>query len=387
MPESTRETAFQPAMRLREIVAGVFLGCLALGLAMSTFAQPALGADELHQRWSVERANRWCENQPWLVGCDYIPSTAVNQIETWQAESFDSKTIDRELGWAEDLGFNTIRVFLHDLVWEAEPVAFKKRFGEFLAVCQKHRVRVIVTLFTNGCYGYEGEPRLGRQPDPTPGVHNSGWVQSPGAVIVNDPSRWGRLEKYVKDVVGTFARDDRVVMWSLYNEPENTKKGARSLPLLREVFRWARTVDPSQPLTAPIWRIPTSRSTASGIAPFLEDNCDVLSFHCYGGPNEMRAFVQRLKTSGRPLVCTEYMARPKSTFEEILPILKSERVGAISFGLVAGKTNTCYPWGSKPGSPEPAVWQHDILRLDGTPFDARETALIRQLTGRGFPRK
>jgi hypothetical protein len=344
-------------------------------------AQRSLAAEESGQRWPNEKANQWQKSQPWLVGCNYIPSSAINQIETWQAESFDRKTIDRELGWAESLGFNTIRVFLHDLVWEADPSAFKKRFGEFLGICQKHRIRVIVTLFTNGCYGYEGEPHLGKQPEPAPGVHNSGWVQSPGAIIVNDPTRWGRLETYVKDVVGAFGQDGRVVMWSLYNEPENTKKGARSLPLMRKVFEWARSVNPSQPLTAPIWRMPDNRSAPSEIVRFLVDTCDVMSFHCYGGPDQMKPLIKWLKTFDRPLVCTEYMARPKSTFQAILPILKAEQVGAISFGLVAGKMNTYFPWGSKAGSPEPKVWHHDILRRDGTPFDPAETALVRQLTG------
>jgi hypothetical protein len=118
----------------------------------------------------------------------------------------------------------------------------------------------------------------------------------------------------------------------------------------------------------------------AGIVRFLEENCDVLSFDRDGGPGEMKAFIRRLKTLGRPLVCTEYMARPKPTFDGILPILKAERVGAISFGLVAGKMSTYYPWGSKPGSPEPKVWHHDILRRDGTPFSAEEVVLIRQLT-------
>ena len=171
-------------------------------------------------------------------------------------------------------------------------------------------------------------------------------------------------------------------MWCLYNEPENTKKGARSLPLLRKVFDWARSVQPSQPLTAPIWRLPDNRSKSLDIVTFLEENCDVMSFHCYGGPSDMQAFVQMLKTFGRPVICTEYMARPKSTFQSILPILKAEHVGAISFGLVAGKMNTYFPWGSKAGTPEPKVWFHDIFRRDGTPFDPLETALIRRLTGR-----
>jgi len=358
------------------------LSSFALALAILAAPRLASGAEKPQQRWSTERANQWYKNQPWPVGCNYIPSSAINQIETWQAESFDPKTIDRELGWAEDLGFNTVRVFLHDLVWEADPSGFKTRLGQFLDLCRKHHMRAIVTFFTNGCYGYMGEPTLGKQPDPTPGVHNSGWVQSPGAVNVNDPTKWGRLETYIKDVVGAFAQDDRILMWSLYNEPESTKKGAKSLPLLRKVFEWARSVNPSQPLTAPIWKFPNSRSTALDIVCFLGENCDVMTFHCYGGPDEVKAFIKLLKAFGRPMVCTEYMARTRgSTFQNTLPIYKRERVGAISFGLVAGKMNTHFPWGSKEGAPEPKVWFHDILRRDGTPFDPQEIALIKQLTG------
>ena len=171
-------------------------------------------------------------------------------------------------------------------------------------------------------------------------------------------------------------------MWSLYNEPENRAKGARSLPLMRKVFAWARSVNPSQPLTAPIWQLPASPTTALDIVSFLGENCDVMSFHCYGGPKDVERFIKLLKAFDRPVICTEYMARPHSTFQEILPILKRERVGAISFGLVAGKGNFFFPWRSKKGSPEPKVWHHDILRSDGTPFDPNETALIRQLTAR-----
>ena len=352
-----------------------------LTMAVATTAQMVAAAEAPAGRWSVEKANRWYKNVPWPIGCNYIPSIAINQIETWQADSFDPKTIDRELGWAEGLGFNTARIFLHDLVWEADPAGFKNRIDEFLAICQKHHTRAIVTFFTNGCYGFEGEAQLGKQPDPVPGVHNSGWVQTPGAARVNDPAQWGRLEKYIKDVISTFAQDDRVLVWCLYNEPENTKKGSKSLPLMRKTFEWARSVNPSQPLTAPLMRLPGSKNSDPDMASFLGESCDVMSFHCYGKPTDMEKFITLLKTHGRPMFCTEYMARPRSTFEGILPILKRERVGAINFGLVAGKGNFYFPWGSKPGTPEPKVWHHDILRPDGSPYDPNETALIRLLTG------
>jgi len=328
-------------------------------------------------RWSAERVNQWYDRMPWPVGCNFIPSTAINQIETWQAESFDSATMDRELGWAEGLGFNTVRIFLHDLVWEADPDGFKKRLDAFLGLCQKHRQRAIVTFFTNGCYyGFNREVKLGKQPDPIPGVHNSGWVQTPGAASVNDPATWGRLEKYVKDVIGTFAKDERVLLWYLYNEPWNTAKGAKSLPLMRETFAWAREVNPSQPLTSCLG--------ADGLTPmnvFLSEACDVLTFHNYEGPKSVEAQIKQYKAFGRPLLCGEYMARPRSTFQTILPIFKRERVMAMNFGLVAGKGNFFMPWGSKENSPEPKVWLHDILRKDGTPFDPAETALIKRLTG------
>ncbi len=42
---------------------------------------------EKGKRWSVEKANEWYAKQPWLVGCNFIPSTAVNQLEMWQEET------------------------------------------------------------------------------------------------------------------------------------------------------------------------------------------------------------------------------------------------------------------------------------------------------------
>ena len=69
-------------------------------------------------QWSKDKANAWYEEKGWLLGCNYAPSSAVNQLEMWEADTFDPKTIDRELSWAEGLGFNTLRVFLHHLLWE-----------------------------------------------------------------------------------------------------------------------------------------------------------------------------------------------------------------------------------------------------------------------------
>ncbi len=345
-------------------------------LVRLTAAEPEDGPAE---RWSAERANQWYKNQPWPIGCNYTPSTAINQIETWQADTFDPETIDRELALAASIGFNTVRMFSHDLVWEADPEGFKNRVRQALDICEKHHMRVIFTFFTNGCYGFAGEPKLGKQPDPLPGVHNSGWVQTPGVTSVNDPTKWGRLERYVKDVITTFRDDERILIWHLYNEPGNPTKGCKSLHLLRKTFEWARQVNPSQPLSAPFeWRTPDD------MTQFLEENCDVMTFHSYAGPKTLSAkWLDRLEAYGRPAICTEYMGRTRgSTFQAILPIFHRERIGAISFGLVTGKMNTQFPWKSEKGSPEPKVWFHDIFRPDGTPFDPEEIALIKRLSGK-----
>src|SRR6476619_2930848 len=93
-------------------------------------------------QWTTEQANAWYAKQPWFAGCNYAPSTAINQLEMWQAETFDPKTIDRELTWAEDLGFNSIRVFLHHLVWQQDPKAYIKRIDQFLRIANKHKIGV-----------------------------------------------------------------------------------------------------------------------------------------------------------------------------------------------------------------------------------------------------
>lgn len=331
----------------------------------------------LQRRWSAEKANRWYDSQPWIIGCNYVTSTAINQIEMWQEETFDPETIEKEMALAESIGFNTVRVFIHDLIWEADAEGFKKRLDRFFDICEKHHIKVIFTFFTNGSYSFKPfEPYLGKQPDPVPGVHNSGWVQSPGSKDVNDPNKWGRLERYVRDIISTYANDDRILLWCLYNEPWNKNKGANTLPLLREVFDWARDINPTQPLTATI-----RGGSLNEMDCFLLENCDVITFHSYESIDAVKPKVQLYKDFGRPVVCTEYMARPRgSTFGAILPFFQSERIGAISFGLVAGKGNFQYPWGSKEGSPEPAIWFHDIFRNDGAPYDINEVRLIKELS-------
>jgi len=356
----------------------------------------ATSAPAQSSRWSEQKANDWYAHQPWLVGSNYIPKSAINELEMWQQASFDPAQIDKELGWAEALGMNTMRVFLHDLLWQQDEPGFRKRIDEFLTIAARHHIRPLIVLF-DSCW--DPAPQLGPQHAPVPGVHNSGWVQSPGAKALADPTEYPRLKAYVQGVVGAFAKDDRILGWDVWNEPGSfgggdysktelkyADKMARVKGLLPQAFAWAREVNPTQPLTSAPWDIDTSKDETAPdeIERIQLRESDIITFHNYSWPEDFKAEVAWLRRFHRPIICSEFMARPVgSTFDAILPIAKQERVGAINWGFVAGKTQTYYPWESWEHpyvKHQPPVWFHEVLRSDGTPYRQAEVDLIRQLT-------
>ena len=326
--------------------------------------------------WSEERAEKWGEETPWLRGANFNPSTAINQLETWQEESFDPETIDRELGWAEGIGFNCMRVYLHHLAWQIDKEGFKNRMDQYLGIADRHGIGTIFVFFDD-CWNAVYDK--GRQPGPQPGIHNSGWVRDPGDLLFHDPSLMDTLKAYVTDVMGTFSEDDRIVLWDLYNEPGNNGLGNRSMPLLKNVFSWARQVHPDQPVSAGVWN-----KALTDLNRFQLEHSDIITYHNYADQEHHRQAIDSLRTLHRPLICTEYMARTRgSRFENIMPMLKEEKIGAINWGLVSGKSNTIYAWDTPiPDGSEPEIWFHDIFRQDGTPFDQAEIDLIRELTGK-----
>ena len=357
---------------------------------------PASSAHAQTNRWTEQKANEWYAQQPWLVGSNYIPKSAINELEMWQDATFDPEQIDKELGWAEAMGMNTMRVFLHDLAWQQDAAGFTKRIERFLSIASRHHVRPIFVLF-DSCW--DPLPHLGPQHPPIPGVHNSGWVQSPGAAALADSKQYLRLKAYVVGVVGAFAKDERILAWDVWNEPgadnagsypkqELKDKEARVAALLPQAFAWAREANPTQPLTSGVWDVDMSRDTdkQSELQQIQVRESDVITFHNYSWPENFRREIEWLRRFNRPIICTEYMARSAgSTFDTILPIAKQERVGAVNWGFVAGKTQTYLPWDSwqRPYVlQQPQIWFHEILREDGAPYRQAEVDLIRQLTGK-----
>ncbi|MEY3175919.1 MAG: hypothetical protein RLZZ436_3833 [Planctomycetota bacterium] len=379
--------------RRQLLSAAVSAGLLSLPV-LSGFADEQELVADAAGRWTVERARRWYAEQPWLAGCNYMPSTAINQLEMFQAETFAPAVIDREFGLAEGLGFNSVRIFLHDLLWQQDSRGFLKRCEQVLESADAHGIRVMFVLF-DSCW--HPLPRLGPQPQPLPHTHNSGWVQSPGVEVLQKPAEWGRLKEYVQGVIGHFRSDRRVVVWDIWNEPDNFDGGAAKRPgleprnkpelvnrLLAEVFGWAREIDPLQPLTSGVWRDSENIRQLDACKRIQLSHSDVISFHTYGDAASLNRCLTNLGRYGRPLLCTEFMARPNgSVFEPHLQLMRDQKCGAWCWGFINGRSQTIYPWDSwtKEYSGPPAEWFHDVLQSDGTPFRQSEVDYIRQVTG------
>ena len=376
------------AMRLRSTV-------LLVALTVMLLISGAVVAAAASPRWSEARAAAWYAEQPWLIGANYVPANAINQLEMWQVETFDPDRIDRELGWAQALGMNTMRVFLHDLLWQQDAEGFRRRIERFLQIAARHGIRPMLVLF-DSCWN--PHPQLGPQPSPRAGVHNSGWVQSPSAEALADPAQYARLQSYVTGIVGAFANDRRILAWDVWNEPTNVNDtifpGAEApakvelvLALLPRVFIWARAAGASQPLTSALWIPEDDWSSPQRMKPIERmqiRESDIISFHNYQPPREFERHLRSLMRYRRPIILSEYLARGfGSTIEGILPIAKRYKVGAIQWGLVAGKTQTYFPWDSwqRPYVDRPlTIWHHDLLRADGSPYSQTEANFIRALT-------
>ncbi|MCX6607050.1 MAG: 1,4-beta-xylanase [Acidobacteria bacterium] len=345
--------------------------------------------------WSEEKAKKWYAKSAWLVGANYIPASAINQLEMWQGDTFNPGQIDQEFGWAQAIGMNTMRIYLHHLLWQEDKKGLLRRMDTLLELAEKHRIKPIFVLF-DSCW--DPYPQVGRQRAPQKGVHNSGWLQSPGSVTLQKVSDTPKLEAYVRGVVGAFHRDRRILAWDIWNEPDNwndsSYKKVEPLDKLKQVerllpqaFAWARDERPIQPLTSGVWKGDwSSDDKLTSIERIQLAQSDVISFHNYDAPAKLKARIDSLRRFNRPILCTEYMARGNgSTFEGSLPIGKAEGVAMINWGLVQGKTQTHLPWDSwkQPyTNREPSVWFHEIFRPDGSPYKPEEVEFIRKTTAR-----
>ncbi len=322
-------------------------------------------------RWDTLRIWNWYDSLGTVKGVNYIPRTAVNSVEMWMEDTFDSDTIDEELGWARDIGYTSIRVQLQFTVWKDDPDGFLKRMDKLLEIASSHGLRVVPVLFDD--LNLAGQPpRIGAQPGPVPGQYNARWVPSPASATVKDRTQWPVLEKYVKAVMGSFKRDKRVLYWDLYNTAGNSGLWEETLPLLDQTFNWARAIDPSQPLAVAAWK-----EFGSAMAARKLERSDLVTFQSFDSAEGVEARLLLLQRYKRPIICSDWLMRQTGNdFENVLPMFATYRVGWFNRGLVAGKTQMQVQQAQYRSETDPDLWQQDVLREDGSPYDEKELELI-----------
>lgn len=391
-------------MRSRFWLAFAAAAAMAVPLQAQTVPAPYATAQEAIRgnpaRWPAAKARQWYAQQDWILGANYTNASAINQLDMFQAATWNPAEIDKEFGWARKFGMNSMRVYLHDLLYKQDPEGFKRRFGELLAIAAKHDIKIMPVLFDSV---WNPDPKLGPQHPPIPGVHNSGWVQSPSRADLIDPANDAHFRRYVEDMVGTFGKDPRILLWDLWNEPDNDGGGSyrdeemaqekiRIEQLMPQIFAWARAQNPTQPLSAGVWIGPDWSPGAPQLTPLQRiqlAESDVITFHNYEWPEQFEARVAQLRPYGRPLICTEWMARSAgSNVATVLPIAHRENIGMINWGFVKGEIQTHLPWDSweRPYTlQQPVVWFHDLLHPDGRPYREREAEIFRSLSARKPP--
>lgn len=333
-------------------------------------------------RRSCEKINCWLEKYPLPIGINYVTSDAVNSLEMWMKDTFNPEKIEKELATASSTGFNSIRVFLPFTVWKHERKDFLNSFDVFLDICEKNSLSVLPILFDDCAFDFGSEPVYGRQPEPVPGVHNSRWVPSPGFSVQDDPEGLKLCLSYLDDIIGDHRSDAIIIAWDIHNEPGNTKRRSKCMPLLTAAFEEARSISPDQPLTAGVWL----HQGNDEVNRWQLENSDIISVHAYTPLERTRELVNKYRQPGRPFFITEWMHRPAgNTIKDHLPYFHSEKIGCWQWGMIVGKTQTNLSWKTMNGGvpePDPQLWQHDLLYPDGTPYDPEEIRMIRSF-GKG----
>ena len=332
---------------------------------------PKPGQSGTHSRWDGDRVRRWYDNLGVVKGVNYIPRNAVNSTDMWRKETFDPDLINEELGWVRKAGYTTLRVQLQYIAWKEDPKGFMERLEKFMDLAARNTLKVVPVLFDDKNFA-NMDPVAGPQPEPIPGKNNARWVPSPGPAAVKDRSTWPDLEKYFRDVMEKYKGDDRVVYWDLYNRAGDSELWEATLPLMDQVFNWARDIDPKQPLAAPAWTKPNSAMTVHKL-----ERSDIVTFQSFETAGQIEALLTLLKRYDRPIICSDWLMRQRDNdFEKILPLFSVHRVGWFNRGLVNGKTQEWIQQDQYRSADRPELWQHDVLKPNGDAYDPKEIERI-----------
>lgn len=351
------------------------------------------------KRWSPKKANEWYAQMGWLRGCNFLPSNCKGFLDMFQSYQSDEHLAcaDAELALAASLGYNSIRFLLNFNVWRLEHDHLLKQFDAYLSLCKKHGMTAMVMLGCDCCV-----PKTKLYTPPALGEQRVDWGwhggtkhsafedrKEVGHHLLDIPEFRELYYAFIREIITIHKEDPRICVWDLYNEPGNSNRDEITLPHLQKFFEIAREIDPIQPLTACLWRWDDAQfETPSPCAQFCLDNADIITYHNYENLEKNVRIIRFLRRFGRPVMNTEWMARPLgSTVFDLFPLFYLENVSCFNWGLVAGKAQYFECWNNIWDRYEAGVdenidfrlWFHDLFRPSHRPYDPKETALIRRI--------
>lgn len=358
----------------------------------------------MRERWSESQAWDWYEKKPWVMGINYVPSITLHAVELWQEDTYPEviESVRKEFILMQDIGLNSVRMFLPFHIWFHEKEKFLERLDCFLDELASRNITMMPVLF-NDCVGF------GRPKDITPHMshgwqqydigHHGGHKKNPftgeqeqiGWCLWDEPEWQETLEEYLIALLERFGKDERIYIWDLWNEPGNSNRHDRSIPYIKRVFEIARNINPVQPLTAGVWSYPESYGVDDSVdvetvQRLALDESDIITFHQYEGIERVNRVVKQLQKEKRPMLNTEWLNRIQDNFvQDNLPLYYKERIGSYSWGLVAGKSQHFLPWDELWNHRQLPLnrWQHDLFDTFYTPYDKKELELMRHFGKKG----
>ena len=356
------------------------------------------------EKWTKEKAWEWYNSRPWIRGFNYVPADCSGWVEMWQEYNHAEKveTMRRELALAKQIGFNAVRQFLAFDVWMYQRESFLKNVEEFLEICHENGLGVLFVLISDG-----GRPK--KKPDfgeinagvfhgsfkvdarMIPGIFPCKDPYVPAAAPaapaakpaplyspVDEPELAEKFYEYCEDLASRYAKDERVIVWNIWNEPGNSSRGTLSVPHMKRAFEIFRSHDPIQPLCADVWRMPKTNILTEEEATAIELS-DIISYHDYGSLDHSVRVIEFLRQYERPMLNTEWLHRVQfNNVATHLPLYYNNNVGVFNWGFVNGKFKGHEPWEAcwrryaKGEKLEMTKWQHDLLRPNYRPYDPEE---------------
>lgn len=355
----------------------------------------------MKERWSESKAQEWYDKLPWLRGCNFIGSDCANRFDMWQSYKAEEKlaTAKRELALCEDIGFNTVRIWIIFESWLNEPQFFMQMLEEYISICAEHHLAVMLCLTSEedlpcGEYSDFRPIRVGEQKYAV-GYHQGQFPESaeraalPKWHYAQSTELAPKFWQMIKDIVNKYATDERILCWNIYNEPGITLKEDECIPVLTKMFETVRACDPIQPVTADVWRgLNEDDSPKTKVEEIALKNSDIISFHNYSSYCKFCKLVDAFSIYNRPIFCTEWLHRINHNIVgEIYPLLYIKNIANYCWGFVVGKTQTNEPWDilwneyydpNKNVDYDFTKWQHDLFRPNFRPYDPTEIDLIKQ---------